>query len=65
MPSQKTVSCVGLQPFDGWKIAWSVRRFLHCKISQLVRLCELKEKLTNRPQLTIITVSGDTFLLFS
>ena len=29
MPSQKTVSCGGLQPFDGWKIEWSVRRFLH------------------------------------
>ena len=29
MPSQKTVSCGGLLPFDGWKIEWSVRRFLH------------------------------------
>jgi hypothetical protein len=65
MPFQKNVSCGGLQPFNGWKIEWSVRRFLHCKISQLVRLNDHKEKLTNRSQLTIITVSGDTFLLFS
>jgi hypothetical protein len=41
-----------------------VRIDKHCKISQLI-LNEHKVKLTDRSQLSIITVSGITFLLFA